>query len=443
MPATILAGGTVVTSLCPPRVAERDLAIAEGRVADVDEVNGGAVRVDASGSLILPGNVCAHHHLYSALARGMPYRLAPPETFLQVLRRIWWRLDRALDDGSVAASALVGGADALLAGTTTIVDHHASPEAIDGSLSRIADALEALGLRSVLAYEVTDRDGPERARAGVEENRRFAKERRPMSAGMVGAHASFTLSPDTLAECIGVARDVGSGLHIHAAEDAVDETDCEHRFGVRVAHRLDAAGGLADRDVLAHAIHLDEDERELVEGSGAWIVHNPRSNMNNRVGHLRTPGLGRVALGTDGIGGDMFAESRAAFWRAREADPSVGPGWVLDRIAGSANAAGLALGEPALGTLEPGAPADLLVMDHAPPTPLNDGNLAAHWVFGLSSRMIRDVYVAGERVVEDGRLARMDAREIASSGATNARRLWERMDGIDEHPFDPAGGWAR
>jgi len=203
----ILTGGTVVSSLDPVQIARHDVHVANGRVA----ADGGAERRDCSGCLVVPGNVCAHTHLYSALARGMPYDLAPPENFLQILQRIWWRLDRALDEESVRASALVGGMEALLSGTTTLVDHHASPNAIDGSLDVIEDALRSLGIRSVLCYETSDRDGPERAQAGVAENRRFIervlREKPPLVRGLVGAHASFTLSDETLAACAEAAHD--------------------------------------------------------------------------------------------------------------------------------------------------------------------------------------------------------------------------------------------
>src|SRR5437899_1963584 len=155
--AVTLAGGTVVTSLSPPEVVRADVAVESGRISAVaaESPGGAGARLDCSGCLIVPGNVCAHHHLYSTLARGMPYRLDPPRNFVQILQRVWWRLDRALDDETVALSALAGGAEALLAGTTTIIDHHASPNAIDGSLDRIADALRQVGARSVLCYEVT------------------------------------------------------------------------------------------------------------------------------------------------------------------------------------------------------------------------------------------------------------------------------------------------
>jgi putative selenium metabolism protein SsnA len=435
----VLTGGTVVTSLDPPSVERADLLVRDGRVSAVGRFERSDDEVDCGGSLIVPGNVCAHHHLYSALARGMPYGLAPPENFVEILRRVWWRLDRALDDDSNRASALLGGADALLAGTTTIVDHHASPNAIDGSLDIMADALESLGVRSVLAYEVTDRDGPQRAAAGIEENRRFLKIERDLTRGLVGAHASFTLSDDTLDACIEVARDGESGIHIHVAEDGADQDDSMARFGRSVMHRLAAAGAVNERSVLAHCIHLDEEEIEIVRDSSATAVHNPRSNMNNAVGRARVGSFPRLALGTDGIGGDMFGEARAGFWRAREAGDATGPEWALERLAESARLAGRMFWEPLLGRLEPTAPADLVVLDYEPPTPLSSENLAAHWVYGLSTRMVRDVMVAGEWVVRDGGLTRVDQDALAARSAEQADRLWERLATIDEHPFQPAG----
>jgi putative selenium metabolism protein SsnA len=436
-----LTGGTVVTSLWPPRVVQSDVVVREGRILDLgpssDEES---VRIDCSGCLVIPGNVCAHHHLYSSLARGMPYSLDPPENFVQILQRVWWRLDRALDLPSVGWSAWLGGLDALLAGTTTIVDHHASPNAIDGSLNEVAAVLEDMGVRSVLCYEVSDRDGPERAAAGIEENRRFLKERSfELARGMVGAHASFTLSEETLAACVDVADSHGVGIHIHVAEDAADERDAEARFGRRVITRLAEAGALNERSLLAHCIHLDDAELSTLRDSGSTAVHNPRSNMNNRVGHAPIDAFDRLALGTDGIGGDMFAESKAAYWRARESDPSIGPGWVLERMAESARFAGVGCGEPLLGRIEPGAPADLVVLDYDPPTPVTEENLAGHWAFGLSSRHVRDVVVAGRPVVRDWNSTRAYEERTVARCRETARELWSRMEEIGPHPFEPAG----
>ena len=437
-PPVALCGATVVVALAPPEVVRADLTIADGRVRALGPVSEGAVRRNCAGSLIVPGNVCAHHHLYSALSRGMPYALAPPADFAEILQRVWWRLDRCLDEESVRASALRGGLDALLAGTTTIVDHHASPNFIDGSLDVIAEALGDLGVRSVLCYEVTDRDGPERAVAGLAENKRFLGRSQDLARGMVGAHASFTLSDETLAGCSELAAGAGVGVHIHVAEDEVDERDSLARYSRRVVDRLDERGVLSGRAVLAHCVHVDEAEARRIEAAGATVVCNPRSNMNNAVGHSpfnRRPG--QVALGTDGIGGDMWAESQAGFFRAKEADLATPPEWPLSHLAQGARLAGRVFDEPLLGTLRAGAPADLCVLSYDPPTPLRADNLAGHWVFGLTSAMVRDVYVAGELVVAAGRSTRVAEADVAAHEVPVTERLWRRLEATPQHTYDP------
>jgi putative selenium metabolism protein SsnA len=435
-----LTGGLVLTSLDPVSLRATDVMVDGGRILGLGAAPEGASRRDCEECLIVPGNVCAHTHLYSALARGMPYALEAPTNFLEILRRIWWRLDRALDEESIRASALVGGMAALLAGTTTVVDHHASPNAIDGSLDVIADALGELGLRSVLCYEVTDRDGIERAAAGVRENERFLASDRALAGGLVGAHASFTMSEETLGACVDLAARVGVGIHIHVAEDAADQVDARERFGTSVVGRLAEAGALGAGSLLAHCVHLDEAERAVVRETGAWVAHNPSSNMNNAVGRAPVGALGdQVVLGTDGIGGDMFAESKTAYFRAREDDVFTSISWPLGRLGTGARLAGQVFDEPALGTIAPGAPADLVVLDYASPTPLTEDNVAGHWVFGIESRHVRDVLVAGELVVADRRLARVDQDKLAADGAVRAASLWDRLATIEPHPFAPSG----
>jgi putative selenium metabolism protein SsnA len=440
-PGLALCGGTVVVALDPPEVVETDLVVAGGRVVGMGPPPPGTPRRDCSGTIVLPGNTCAHHHLYSALARGMPYTLEAPANFLQILQRVWWRLDRALDGAAVRASALRGGLDALLAGTTTIVDHHASPNAIDGSLDVMADALGELGVRSVLCYEVSDRDGPERAASGIEENLRFLARPRPLARGMMGAHASFTLSDETLEACVAGAASHGAGIHIHACEDRVDNSDARARYGSSAIARLDRSGVLGEAALLAHCVHADAADTELVAGSGATVVCNPRSNMNNGVGHspfnLRS---GNVALGTDGIDGNMFAELQAGFFRTREADLGTPADWPLVRLARGAAVAGRCFGEPLLGTLRPGAPADLVVLDLPAPTPLGPGNLAGHLVFGLARGRVRDVMVAGDLVVADHRSTRVDEDELAAQSRREARKLWDRLEDLPAHEFVPEGG---
>lgn len=442
VPSLALCGATIVVALDPPEVVSGDVVIAGDRILTVGTAPPGVPRRDCSGTLLLPGNVCAHHHLYSALSRGMPYHLAPPATFTEILQRVWWRLDRALDEQSIRASALRGGLDALRAGTTTIVDHHASPNAIDGSLDIIAETLAELGVRSVLCYEVSDRDGPERAAAGIAENGRFLARARGLTRGLMGAHASFTLSDGTLAQLVDAADRAGTGVHIHVAEDAADQADARARSSQGVVERLDRAGVITERALLAHCVHVAPAEIRAVVDLGATVVCNPRSNMNNSVGHSPfnhlAPGVGGgVALGTDGIGGDLFAESQVGYFRTRESEVATPGSWPLARLAGGARFAGRVHGEPLLGSLRPGAPADLVVLDYPTPTPVTADNLVGHWVFGLSSAQVRDVLVAGDLVVADRRSTRVDEAEAAAAGSVEAERLWARMDAIPAHDFTP------
>jgi len=428
----ILANATLA-ALAPSMLQRRDILVDGGRIAEVGESLSvpGAVVVDCSGKMVMPGNVCAHTHLYSALARGMPAPSRPPRNFREILELIWWRLDRALDEPAIRCSALVGAIDALRCGTTALVDHHASPNAIDGSLDIIADSLQTVGMRGLVCYEVTDRGGAMRSRAGVRENGRFLRDnRRPLIRGMVGAHASFTLEDPTLELLASLAAETRTGVHIHVAEDLYDEQDSVRRCGMRTADRLLKAGVLDQRGIAAHGVHLDQSELAALGQKRTWLVHNCRSNMNNAVGRAPIESFGdRGALGTDGIDGDMFAESRTAFFRAREGDlavPAELPSGMLSR-------GGTLISEhfdDRVGVIEEGAVADLVVLDYDPPTSLDADNLAWHWMFGMSSQQVESVMVAGEWAMQDRRLCRVDEEEVRARARLEAKRLWTRMETI-------------
>ena len=421
----VLEGGLLVDP-SRGRVEAAPLGVASGKIAKTQD----GERIDVSGCVVMPGNVCAHHHLYSALARGMPGPDEPPRTFPEILERIWWRLDRALEPETIRLSALLGGVEAARAGTTSIVDHHSSPEAIGGSLDHVADGIVEAGLRGVVCYEVTDRHGASGGREGIAENVRFLREnRREMIRGMMGAHASFTIGPDTMERLVGEARARHAPVHIHLAEDRCDEQDSLERYGMRTAHRLSQAGALTQDDLVAHGVHLDEWEQRVVRDSGAWIAHNPRSNMNNGVGYAPVVALGsRVALGTDGIDGDMFTEARTCYLKAREASWRAGPAFAVERLATGAAIVGGMFGEPLLGTLQPGAPADLVVLEYRAPTPLTAANLPGHLVFGLAAAHVRDVMVAGRWIVRDRRHQLVDEEEVAARCREAAPALWNRME---------------
>ena len=268
------------------------------------------------------------------------------------------------------------------------------------------------------------------------------REQLPLARGMIGAHASFTLSDETLAACADAARAHGVGVHVHAAEDAADERDAVARHGVGVAQRLARAGALDARTLLAHGVHLDDEEIALVHAAGASLAHNARSNMNNAIGRARLDALGtqrRARHRRDrlrhvrGVADGVLPAPRGRDRRR----PRLGRSRAWPRERGSRGAPS---SEPRLGRIETGAPADLVVLDYAAPAPLRATSFAGHWIFGLSSRWVRDVMVAGEWVVLDRRLARVDQQELADGARVQAERLWKRLEEIGPHPFEPKGG---
>lgn len=339
-------------------------------------------------SNVTPGLVCSHHHLYSSLARGMPAPPVQPRSFRQILEQVWWRLDRALDAETLHWSAMLGAAEALMCGTTGIVDHHESPEFIEGSLDVIAAACDTVGVRVDCAYGVTERHGIEAGRRGLVENERYI---RSGGRGMIGVHAAFTCSDELLESAAGLAADLGVGVHIHVAE-GVDDRDA----GRRLEH-------LAQDDwLLVHCVHLDRPLR-------GRVAHNPRSNMNNAVGYARPLELAnRVVLGTDGIGADMLEEVRLAHVAARAHDVTASPesswtwlenGWELipecrdDRVEWN--------------------------YDHA--------DSAWHVAFSPGTRAVKVVSASGETLLRDGRPTRVDIDEIRAKAAEAARKLFAKL----------------
>jgi cytosine/adenosine deaminase-related metal-dependent hydrolase len=125
--------------------------------------------IDCAGKYATKSLAIGHHHIYSALSRGMPAPVHTPTNFSEVLEWIWWRLDRALDKDMIRASAMAAAIDAISAGTTFIIDHHASPNAIPGSLDIIAEVFDEAGISHLLCYEISDRDGKKNARQGLDE----------------------------------------------------------------------------------------------------------------------------------------------------------------------------------------------------------------------------------------------------------------------------------
>jgi putative selenium metabolism protein SsnA len=394
--------------------------------------------LDAGGQFVLPGNICAHTHFYGAFARGLAIPGTAPRDLPEILKKLWWPLDKALTYEDVRYSALVSLVDAIQHGTTLLIDHHASPNAIDGSLDVIAEAVEQAGVRAVLCYEVTDRDGPEKAQAGIRENLRFIKKQSalvsqtPTVAATFGLHASLTLSDATLDAC--KEAHPNGGFHIHAAEGDADQVDSLSKSGMRVVNRLHVHGILGPQSILAHCVFVDEHEIDLLSETGSWVTHQPRSNMNNGVGVAPVEtmlGSGvRIGLGNDGFSNAMWEEWKAAYFvhKAWHHDPRRMPGSDVAQMAVYYNAAlaGIFFPDAPVGQIAPGASADLIFVDYHPFTPLTADNLPWHILFGFHESMITTTLVGGKILMKDRQLLTLDETEIAEKAKVLAVKVWKR-----------------
>ena len=406
-------------------------------------------QLDAHGQYVMPSNICAHTHFYGAFARGLAIPGSAPKDFLEILGKLWWPLDKALTLEDVRYSALVCLADAIRHGTTTLIDHHASPNVIEGSLDVIAEAVEQTGLRSVLCYEVTDRNGPDGARRGIDENIRFIRKQSAIDGeshrhdhkssirSVFGLHASLTLSDATLDACRAAAPE-GIGFHIHAAESDADEWDSLGKSGLRVVDRLQKHGILGPRSILAHAVHVDAREIEILADTGTWVTHQPRSNMNNAVGVAPVESMLRagvkVCLGNDGFTNAMWEEWKAAYLVQKlwSRDPRRMSGLDVARMAVYNNAALAAAYFPETppGVLEAGAAADLIFVDYPSPTPLSAGNLPWHVLFGFHESMVTTTLVAGKVLMKDRKLLTLDEKAIAAKARELAAQVWRRYENL-------------
>ena len=445
----LMTNGVVVTRWLHPEIIfdgsvawSGDRILEVGPAAELRTKYPGAEPVDACGGMILPGLINLHHHFYSALARGLAPE-SPPRDFGQILDRVWWRLDRALTPETVRLSALLGAADSIRWGCTTVFDHHASPSCLRGSLGIISRTLAEAGLSGVLCYEISDRNGHDEAIAGLVENLRFIERQKdhPRIRGTLGLHASFTVTDETLDE-VASRRPDDCGLHIHLAEDGIDYQVSKMAFGAAPLDRLEGRGLLDERAILVHGVHLTSEGRAVVARNTSALVHCPESNANNGVGRLdveRAAAEGcTVALGTDGMSSSMLRSLRFAFLmqRAGREDPTAGFDAHHFLFHNNVEVARRFFDEPLLGELVPGAPADLCVVDSPPPTPLTPENSFGHLIYGISEAPVRHTIARGEILLEHFRHATLDPQAIAEIARIEAPGLWERFHAVGGSPVD-------
>ena len=472
----LIENGTVLSTGGKPAVRRRHSVLVEDglitRVAPAgrfDRFTGR--RLDASGKVVLPGLINAHNHFYSTFARGLT-KAKPARDFMGVLKNLWWRLDRALTTEDCYYSALIALLDSIRHGTTTIIDHHACPHAVAGSLDAIGRAVKETGLRACLCYEVSDRDGERIAQQGLAENVRFLqhcqKREDACLKALFGLHASFTISNATLEKAADLGHELGTGFHIHVAEAQGDQDRALRQSGRRVVERLNQFEILGPRSIAAHCIHITPKEMDLLAATKTAVVHNPQSNLNNAVGVASLIEMKRrgvlLGLGSDAMTTNLLEELRVALWAQHlgNNNPSVGFGEVTHALF-SANAeiaarcfsgarlcAGVGASAAAIsnfqnaaaglrpsrapatglrfGEIRDGAAGDLAIFDYDPPTPLDNKNLFGHLVFGLSQAAVDTTIVGGRILMENRKLTlNLDEARLNARARELAKKLWKRM----------------
>jgi putative selenium metabolism protein SsnA len=393
--------------------------------------------IDAGGRLVMPGFINAHMHYYSTFARGMNLGGKPATTFGEVLSGLWWRLDKQLTLDDVYYSCMGPMIDCVRSGVTSVIDHHASPFAVEGSLFKIAEAVKLFGLRSNLCYEVSDRDGEKIRDAGIKENLDFAKHCKAANDDMLrslfGIHAQMTVGEKTLRRCIEAAEGAGLGFHIHAAEGIEDLIDSVSKHGLRVIERLHRYEVLSKKSIAVHCVHITEAEMDLLKESGVAVVHNPQSNMGNAVGVSPVLAMMKkgipVGLGTDGYTADMTESYKTAAVLHKHAAGIPSAAWaeppamlfennrtIMERFI-----------KGRVGILAKDAYADIIIVDYKGPTPVNEHTINSHILFGVSGRHVDTTIINGRIVMRERELTGIDEEALMAKSREQAQKLWERI----------------
>ncbi|MDR0524895.1 MAG: putative aminohydrolase SsnA [Spirochaetaceae bacterium] len=393
--------------------------------------------IDAKGRLVMPGFINTHMHYYSTFARGMSLGGKPATTFGEVLKGLWWRLDKQLTLEDVYYSAIGPMIDEIRSGVTSVIDHHASPFAVTGSLFKIAEAAKLLGIRSNLCYEISDRDGEKIADEGIKENVDFAKycksQNDDMIKALIGLHAQVTIGAKTLDKCIAAANDTGVGFHVHAAEGIEDVVDAIAKYDMRVIERLHHFKVLSPKSIAVHCIHVTEGEIELLKDSKVAVVHNPESNMGNAVGvspvlDMLKKGV-LVGLGTDGYTADMTESFKVAGILHKHANrlPSVAWGEPPQMLFENNKTIMERFINGKVGTLKADHYADVIVVDYKGPTPVNADTINSHILFGVTGRHVDTTIINGKIIMQDRVLLNIDEDTLMAKSRELAQKLWKRI----------------
>lgn len=407
------------------KITEGNLLIEEGinasiRFLDKDQIEQlpkSCIRFQGKGKFAIKSFINAHHHAYSALAPGMPQPKEAPRNFLEILQKIWWKLDKALEKDVIEISAATTAISSAKNGVGFVIDHHASPNAIPGSLSKMADQFEKVGLNHLLCYEISDRDGIAIRDKGIDETENYLQNHH----GLVGLHAAFTLSDDSLSKAQKLAEKYDSGIHIHVAEDLYDQKFNLEKYKKRVINRLNDFGLLNfDKTILAHCIHIDEEERQVIANSKAWVVQNPESNLNNQVGFYNSAQLEtKSMLGTDGMHSNMIRSAQSAFFAGLGKDP-IDISMAYYRLRNAHKYLNI-------NNFEGDGENNIAIFNSNTPTPLNESNFFGHFFYSFENRQIDSLIVNGKLVMKEKVMLTIDEDIIVKEAQKLANRLWKKL----------------
>ncbi|MBU2645283.1 amidohydrolase family protein [bacterium] len=382
------------------------------------DAHSGDLILDCDGKLVTRSFGCGHHHIYSTLARGMPAPARSPRNFQEILQFVWWHLDKNLDLEMIRASALASALHCARNGVTFVIDHHASPFAVENSLQTIRDAFDLVGVSHLLCYEMSDRDGESVTEKALAETEAYLKEG---NQGLVGLHASFTVGDTLLRKAADLAVKYRTGIHVHVAEDRSDQEHCLKTYNQRVIHRFNEMGLLDHpRTILAHCLHLDREEKGILAASRAWVAENVESNLNNNVGLTDYRDYGpRIMLGTDGMHSDMLRSAKAAFFVGQGTE-AIGFPDIYQRFRNIHHYL-------AANQIRGDGDNNLVILDYDSPTEIHGENFLGHFVFGIDSRHVESVIANGELIVQNRELQTMDEDEILTFAREMGSALWRKL----------------
>ncbi|MEG1548091.1 MAG: putative aminohydrolase SsnA [Clostridia bacterium] len=440
----LIANGKVITrDSAMPYMADGGVAVDGTKIIEIDKTHTlrakypDAEFIDAHGGVIMPAFINAHSHIYSALARGLAIKGNNPTNFFEVLDGTWWKIDRSLTLEGTRRSAYTTYIDSIKTGCTTVFDHHASYCEIAGTLFAIEDVAKELGIRSVLCYEVSDRDGQQKCNAAIKENVDFIRHCRqqndPMIKAMFGAHALFTMSDSTFERCVDENNGM-TGFHIHVAEGMNDVYDSLQNYGMRPINRLLNCGILGPKTLLGHCIHVNSAEMDIIKETDTMVVNNPQSNMGNAVGcapvlQMYKKGI-LIGLGTDAYTFDMTESLKAALTiqRHNACMPNVGWCEVTDMLFKNNREICARYFDTPLGILRAGAAADIIVMDYKPFTPFSADNIDGHILFGMTGRQCETTMANGRLLMKDRQLIGIDEAAINAKTLEISTALWNKLN---------------